>query len=330
MNMKKLLAILLAMLMLAVGAMAVLSSAAGEPEYSFFPDCGFCEECGDADVYFSFAFAYYPGYFGALLGGSFPYVQGLQAMFNSAEAMIAFNAAMDELDGLWDDDFLGMVRALDAVANEYMLPIAMAFSTEFFRTIFLFEIYDDAGYALPFGVFNATSEAAVQQVLLGDVEDALAIIVGLNDTLVEILADQDVEVRDWLRSPATAPACPVNPEADVCLCDEVITTAPAETTTVAETTTEVTTEATTTVVETTTEATTEATTTTTATAEATTTTTTTAATEATTATTEITQTTTPPQEGLTTIDWLAVGGVIVLVLVNLFAIFGFVRILINM
>ncbi|MCL2531822.1 MAG: hypothetical protein FWE40_06670 [Oscillospiraceae bacterium] len=106
---------------------------------------------------------------------------------------------------------------------------------------------------------------------------------------------------------------------------ETITTE-VETTTVAETTAEATTEATT--GESTTEVTVEETTTGA-------TTTTTAITETTTevtATTADGETTTeaPPAESLTTIDWLGIAGIIALVLVNLFAIFGFVRILINM
>jgi len=169
-------------------------------------------------------------------------------------------------------------------------------------------------------------------------------------------------VQLFVRIPNVLDVCVNDPGASVCDCPpeetttteatttEATTTA-AETTTMIETTTVATTteETTTTTVPTTTttEATTTAAPTTTTTTVATTTTeesttttaptttvttteaTTTTTTETTTTVAETTTTATTPCEGNKTVNVLSIIGIIVLVLINIFAIFGFVRILIN-
>ena len=335
MKMKKLLATLLAVVMLAAGAVAAISSVAApvaaQDDYSFFPDCDFCldENCEYYKSHLEFIFAYYPGYLGANLAA----LTQIPQMFNSAAAMMSFNLALNELSDPYTTLTLEMLRALDALANEYMPPEMIAFSVEYYRIIFLFQLYEE-GYTLPWMEFETTLEPAFFQMMSGYQEEAMAAVVQMNETWVELLEAQGADVPNWLRSNPAAPVCPEDPNADECLCDVVTTTVPAETTTVNGDTTTVAGETTTLAETTTTVATTEATTTTTATTEATTTTT--ATTETTTTVAEITTTTTTqattttPSEGNRTADVLGIIGIIVLVLINIFAIFGFVRILINL
>ncbi|MCL2445268.1 MAG: hypothetical protein FWD06_00645 [Oscillospiraceae bacterium] len=364
MNMKKLLATLLAILMLAAGAVAALSSAAATTEgtHAYLSSCyaetgDISNSCGNLGC-LAVKFVYYPGYFIAhtTIGPN---------AFIAGDGIPSSSIPSGSPSG-WFDTYIELVRFFHSLAEQYILPEAIAAFTEFMRFNQLDQVYSiPEGAVVP--AMAALQEAGIAMEEIqwsfvlqqGNWAEAARGWTTLNVAVVTYLADQGVQVRHWLRSPVAAPVCPVDPEADVCLCAEETTTALAETTTeatttteietttvaetattgadtttVAETTTEVTTtevtttttEATTTTTVTTTEAitTTEATTTTSATTEATTTTTET--TEATTTT----QATTTPCEGNRTANVLGIIGVIVLVIINLFAIFSFVRILINL
>ena len=315
MNMKKLLATLLAVLMLATGAVAALSSVAATPvaaesTYSFFPACDICFDCGDCN---EFIFTYYSTFY-ADIAVSFP------SAFIAGEVPMSFLMSLLAV-GL-DDTLSGIetVRLTVALLDQYVLPAAIAYGVEVSRLDALTD-------------FNNVSAAAINQAFVSaglagshviftlpttsSWAAARTAIMNVNDVLVANLVGQGVNVPQWQRS---------NPSIG-----EPITT--TTTTTAAETTTTAATTTTTAATTTTTVATTAATTTTTATTEATTTTTaatttTVATTEATTTTTQATATT--PSEGNTAANVLSIIGIIALVIINIFAIFSFVRILINM
>ena len=313
---KKILAILVAaFMMVGVLAAVVAANTDSDADYSFFPDCEICENCWDC---MEFIFTYYDAYVVSMHATS-------STIFFANDA--DFWSYRDALDDMDFDTNLELIRFVAALTEQYVLPEAIAPFVELWRTGFLAEIYD-----LP---------AAVNPILAlmnqGDFEQAMTAVVALNDSLVAELAEDGIDVPQWLRStPVAAPVCPVDPNATVCLCDDVTTTAPQETTTVADTTVndETTTAADTTVPEETTtvaDTTVEETTTvadTTVNGETTTVADTTVNGET---TTEAETTTAPPAEGGGT-NWGSIAGIIgivVLVIVNLVAIFGFVRILFN-
>ena len=344
MNTKKLLAILLALVMLATGAAVALSGAAATPVaaqggYSFVLECGFEDGCDDC---IKFVLTYYSAYLALLKEWHYsPFIAG--------ETPQSF------IDGLFDIALLPVLehpRALATLNEQYMLPDAIALATEEFRTNMLIEhFYNTEIEALEAEVMQALREliqdfGGIEGIALlahqGDFAQAAAAWVTINDAVVEALVDNGVEVRQWLRStPTVAPVCPEDPNADICLCDVVTTTTTTtteDTTTTTTTGTTADTTTTTTTTGTTVDTTTTTTTTAGTTADTTTTTTTTGTTVDTTTTTTTTAgttaedatTTTTPSESTNWGNIAGIAGIVVLVIINLFAIFGFVRILFNM
>jgi len=313
---KKILAILVAVFMLATGAAVALSGAATNnaapapaANGNSLPDCELGDGCFNCDPCLEFIFAYNEAVGAFFVAANF----GNLSLFINAAAMVSFNVAAEELRDSDDVTFFELITVADELARQYMTPQAIAFGLEFLRMDVFIDLYYNN---LPDALVRAADETLQAAVLLmqtGNFGEATTALVALNEVLVEFLADNGIVVSQWLRStPAATPVCPVDPDATVCLCDDVTTTAPQDTTTVADTTVndETTTAADTTVPE-----------------ETTTVADTTVNGETTTAAETTTET---PAEGGT--NWGSIAGIIgivVLVIVNLVAIFGFVRILFN-
>ncbi|MCL2195292.1 MAG: hypothetical protein FWB76_05010 [Oscillospiraceae bacterium] len=310
---KKILAILVAaFMMIAVLAAVVAANTDSDasPQYTL-PACdvcfhGYCLECVE------FVLAHYEGYHAASLA----FVNLLHpAMFVDAAAYLGFaDAVEDVIETVYDYDLsiLEEVQLLAALAEEYMTPQAIAFGVEFSRTMYLAEFFSHSSFD---DFFWESRDAIALLVAQGDIEGATTAVIALNDELVVLVEalDLGIEIPQFLRStPAATPVCPVDPDATVCLCDDVTTTAPQDTTTAADTTVN---GETTTVADTTVNGETTTVADTTVNGET---------------TTEAETTTAPPAEGGT--NWGSIAGIIgivVLVIVNLVAIFGFVRILFN-
>jgi|GEM_PF-1204427 len=370
---KKILAILVAaFMMIAVLAAVVAANTDTNGDYSFLPNCETNGEgCFGCEPCFEFLFAYYEEVWAFFVGVNF----GNPFLFINAAAMVSFNTAAEELFDDYDATLFELAAVGVELVDRYMTPEAIALGVEMMRTLMIAELFnfgedfcdglcdcwgDCGGGCCGDCAFDCVDWWFMDQfdiefmVLLaffdvGNWTEAKAVTLALNAAMVEALAEEGIVVPEWMRSTqAATPVCPVDPNATVCLCDDVTTTAPQDTTTVADTTAngETTTVADTTVNgETTTAADTTAngeTTTvadTTANGETTTVANTTVNGETTTVadttvngetTTAAETTTETPAEGGT--NWGSIAGIIgivVLVIVNLVAIFGFVRILFN-
>jgi len=221
--MKRVLAVAL-VLVLGAGLLGVGASAAPTADnpapYSFFPECGICGECFDC---FEFIFAYYGTYFAFFLW-LFELIDHHDVFINGK-----FPCHIDIEENLKGVRGLELFRFGATLAEQYIFLEVIVSGIAWAQVWVISEFYNSYFSEFDWPEVDITETLWPQ----GYWGEATSEFWALNDMMVEHLTAQGVDVPQWLRRPVEPPpppACPANPNADVCTCND--TSPPPEVSTI--------------------------------------------------------------------------------------------------
>jgi len=206
--MKRVLAVAL-VLVLGVGLLGVGASAAPTADnpapYSFFPACRFCGECKD-DM--EFLTRYYSGAWAFFVFGT---LSEEQAFIDGEVPLFLI-----DFDGFQS---LEQIKLFHTLAEQYVLLEAIISAVAWAQVWLISELYNSYFSDFDWPEVDVTETLWPQ----GYWGEATSEFWALNDMMVEHLTVQGVDVPQWLRRPVEpppSPACPANPNADVCTCND--------------------------------------------------------------------------------------------------------------